>query len=394
MAQELKRSLEFNDLIGFGVASIMGSGGFNLIGDGIITGGPYFPIALSGVAVLFQGLSRVYDEAHSRFKSNTSESDLIKQQFGDIPAKLSSISILLFNILSVCTIVVICSKLLFPTGSWSGQVSFAFTLLSIMTMFSLKGIDVNKDVINFFSLGIIVLLTLASTIGIIEFGQKKPAFKFPEEINGIEPDFGKSILYFFFILAGFDTLMKFSEESKNPDKDVSRSFYVSNALSTILTVGVCFTFLIVFSKEKFGENENIIARIVESMLGKDAGQVTASISIVLMVITSFILFLANTRYMYSLGKEYPTLSSFTELNENKAPWVPIIVTFIISTLGILCNHVFTLVKVSDFTLTVTLLLVSAAATRAQLANGKVPIVEGVTTVSIFMILCLCFNSFF
>jgi hypothetical protein len=263
-----------------------------------------------------------------------------------------------------------------------------------MTAFSLKGIDINKNLINIFSYGIVVLLALASMIGLIEFGQKTEPLKFPEAIRGLEFDFGKSLLYFFFIFAGFDVLMKFSEEAVNPDKDIPRSFYGSNALSVLLTAGVCFSFLVVFSKGKFSENENIIARIAESMMGKQAGEAVGLISIVLMVVTSFISFLATTRYMYGLGKEYPALESFTYLNENKVPWVPVLVTCIIAAAAILNNHVFTLVKLSDLTLTVTLVLVSAAAVRAKLISGKIPIIEGATAASLLSLLWLCCNPFF
>jgi amino acid transporter len=391
---ELKRSLDFNDLMAVGVASIMGSGGFNLIGDGIITGGPYFPIALGAVSTLFQGLSRVYQGAYEKFKTNTSESDLIKEQFGDAAEKISSFAIIMFNILSVSTILVISAKLMFPAGSWSGQVGFAIALLSSMTVFSLKGIDFNKSIINIFSYGIVALLALASMIGMIEFGQKSEPLKFPEAVHGLKFDFPKSILYFFFIFAGFDTLMKFSEESVNPDKDIPRSFYASNALSTLLTVGICFAFLVVFSKEKFSDNENIIARIAESMMGRQAGTAVASISIVLMVVTSFISFLATTRYMYSLGREHVALEAFTYLNDNKVPWVSVIFTTVIAAAAIVNNHVFTLVKLSDFTLTVTLLLVSLAAMRAQIKGGNAPIVEGATTFSLIALLCFCCNPFF
>ena len=390
----MKRSLEFNDLMAIGVASIMGSGGFNLIGDGIMSGGSYFPMALGSVATLFQGLSKVYEETYEKFKTNTSESELIKEQFGDIPEKISGIAIILFNILSVSTILVISSKLLFPTGSWSGQVGFALALLSGMTAFSLKGIDLNKGFINIFSYGIVALLALASMIGLIEFGQKTGPLKFPEAVHNLEFDFGKSLLYFFFIFAGFDTLIKFTEEAVNPDKDIPRSFYGANALSTLLTVGVCFAFLVVFSKEKFSENENIIARIAESMMGKQAGVSVGLISIVLMVVTGFISFLATTRYMYGLGKEYPVLESFTYLNENKVPWVPVLLTCVVAAAAILNNHVFTLVKLSDLTITVTLLLVSAAAVRAKLTKGKIPIIEGATTASLLGLLCICCNPFF
>lgn len=54
----LAKSLNLFDLVGFGVASILGSGGFNLIGDGIRAGGAQFPLALGGVSLLFQGASK------------------------------------------------------------------------------------------------------------------------------------------------------------------------------------------------------------------------------------------------------------------------------------------------------------------------------------------------
>jgi amino acid transporter len=231
-------------------------------------------------------------------------------------------------------------------------------------------------------------------IGVIEFGQKTEPLKFPEAIRGLEFDFGKSLLYFFFIFAGFDVLIKFSEEAVNPDKDIPRSFYASNAVSVLLTTGVCFSFLVVFSKEKFSENENIIARIAESMMGKQAGVTVGLISILLMVVTSFISFLATTRYMYGLGKEHPLLESFTYLNDNKVPWIPVVITSLIAAAAILNNHVFTLVKLSDLTLTVTLLLVSAAALRSKLIKGKIPIIEGATTVSLLGLLWICCNPFF
>jgi hypothetical protein len=161
MGEQLKRSLGFNDLLLFGVASIMGSGGFNLIGDGIIAGGSQFPAALGSTALLFQGLSRVYEEAYNSFRTNTSESDIIEQQFGTITSKISEISIITYNIFSVSTILVICAKLLFPKGSWSGQISFALIVLALMTGFSLQGIDMNKEAINFFSYAIIALLAFA-----------------------------------------------------------------------------------------------------------------------------------------------------------------------------------------------------------------------------------------
>ena len=386
MTNGLQRSMEFSDLMAFGLCAIMGSGGFNLIGKGIREGGAQFPLALGGVAILFQGASLVYQRAYDAFKTNTAESDLVKEQFGDITAHVSSIAILLFNIISVSTIVVICSKQLFPTGSWSGQVSFAIALVAAMTGFSLSGIDMNKGFVNIFGFMILALLTFATMLGFVEGAQKDTLSDF---IRPTRPNLYSSIMYFYFILAGFDALMKFAEEAKNPDKDLARSFYASNALATLMTLGICFAFVVISAAHTIPQNDNVIAGIVESMLGKAAGSFTANLSIILMLVTSFVSFLATTRYMYSLGKEIPWLAAFSDLNTSKVPWKSVLITSIVACLAILNNHVFTLVKISDVALTVTLLLVSAAATKMQAVKGKLPLIEGATTAAlVFLLGCI------
>ena len=379
MADGLKKVLTFQDLTLFGVSSIMGSGGFNLIGDGIVSGGAQFPVALTAVSALFQGTSYVYQEVYNEFKKNTAESDIIKRELGDTAANISTTTILLFNLVSVSVILVLCSKLLFPKGTWSGQISFALVLLSIMTGVALKGIEFNRDVITLSGLAVTGLLSFAALIGLIELREGLPSM--PSALRGT-PNFVQSLLYFYFVLAGFDALIKFTEETKDPDHDLARSFYASNALSTLLTTGVCFAFLIVFSKQAFNENDNILAKIIGSMLGPDAEKFTGLLSIALMTVTGFVCFLAATRYMFGIGQDIKSLSMFTELNEKKAPWKAILIAMTVIGLGILNNHVYTLVKMCDITLTITLLLVSAAATKFALSKGGTPWIEGLTTLSL------------
>lgn len=56
----LNKTLTLKDLVLFGVISIFGSGGFNLIGRAITQGGPQWPLALGGAAALFLGSSKTY----------------------------------------------------------------------------------------------------------------------------------------------------------------------------------------------------------------------------------------------------------------------------------------------------------------------------------------------
>lgn len=388
MGDTLKRVLTFENLMGFGIVNIMGSGGFNLIGDAIISGGTQFPLALAAISALFQGSSLTYQEAYSAFKKNTSESDLIEQEFGTAAAVAAAAGILAFNMISTSTVLVICAKVLFPSGSWTGQISFALLILSGMAAASLKGIELNNNIITIAGIGVISLLSFATLIGLVELGAKGIPSSLPNSV-GIKHNFIHSVMYFYFILAGFDALMKFAEESKDPDRDLPRSFYASNAISTLLTIGICIAFIVVFAGSKSTKDENIVAKMIGAVLGPKAEEVTAILSIGLIIMSGFVTFLASSRYMFSAAGEIKGLEQLRDVNDAKAPWKTIVIVTIIIAIGILINNVYELVKISDIALTVTLLLVSSAATKMQFKKGKIPWIESATTAGLVALLSAC-----
>jgi APA family basic amino acid/polyamine antiporter len=257
-----------------------------------------------------------------------------------------------------------------------------------MTGIALQGIEVGKEFITAAGLSIVGLLSFVTMIGLVELGTKGMPAKLPSSLD-VKPNIVHSILYFYFVLAGFDTLIKFAEESKNPDKDFTLSFYVSNAVSALLTIGVCFAFVVLVTNQQFKENENIVSRIVGIALGAGAEKGTQILSIGLMIITAFVSFLACTRYMFSLAKDNSSLDFLRQLNEARAPWKAICLSTFVIGVGILLGNVYELVKIADIGLTVTLLLVSAAATKMQAAKGKTPWIEGLTTAGLGALLSAC-----
>lgn len=405
--QSLERALGLWDLVGFGVASIMGSGGFNLIGEGVVQGGRYFPVALGFVIALFQGASKVYEEAYKAFRSNTSESDVVQQEFGSVAAKATGVTILGFNIFAVSTILVFAAKNMFPGGKWHGQIAVAILILGVMTAFSLKGIELNKTVITFFAACIVGLLALASSIGLIEgFGPGGTGpFEYPAKI--LEPkNFVQSVLFFYFILSGFDDLMKFTEETKEPDKDIPRSFFLANGVSALLTIGVSYAFVHVLTLKKGSgapATNNAIGMIIESALGKPSAAIVYWVGIFLMLVTAFVSFLAITRYIYGLSEKIDSKSTDDEragafntflrwlrdLNAEKVPWRSVLFTFALTSGAILMNHTQTLVKISDLFLTLTMLFVSGAVTKMRLQKGEKPVIEGLTTAAFLGLLSTC-----
>lgn len=378
----LSKSLGLTDLLGLGIASILGSGGFNLVGQAVKDGGPWYPAALGAVGTLFFGASKVYTEAYKLYKSNTSESDAVKAAFGDGVSKITGLSILGFNLFSVSTILVFMSKTIFPKGTWHGQIGVALMALSAMTAFSLKGIDVNKGIVNFLSACIVGLLTTATTVGLVEgFGPYGPgAEAYPANLSPT-PKFTESILYLYFVLAGFDALMKFVEETKEPERDIPRAFYMSNALSLLLVIGFSYAFIHALTLRPTAtvNPDNALGTILATALGPQSKHVAHWVGLFLMVTTAFVAFLSITRYLYGIGEEMEEVQWLRELNEEKVPWKAVLVAFLFTAFGIVINHTSTLVKISDFFLTVVMVVVSAAITMLRWKSGEKPWVEAATT---------------
>jgi hypothetical protein len=56
--------------------------------------------------------------------------------------------------------------MLFPDATWIGQITFALVLLALMGYFSLKGLDVDKEIINTFSAALVAILAGVSFLGL------------------------------------------------------------------------------------------------------------------------------------------------------------------------------------------------------------------------------------
>lgn len=390
----LQRSLTMNDLVAFGVAAIMGEGGFNLISQGVVQGGPKFPLALGAIITLFQGASKVYSEAFKAFPTNTAESDVVHAILGKETATFTAIAILAFNLISVSAILVLTSKTILPEAGWWSQIAVALGLLTAMTAFSLEGIHLNKQAVLGASAGIVALLMLASGIGLAEgFGGKGPGpFVYPH-VLAKTPNFLKSLLFFYFILAGFDDIIKFTDETKEPMRDVPRSFYATNALCALLVIGVSYAYLhvLTFKRDAQYHGQNALGLIVESAFGANAGRAVYWIGAFLMLVTSFVSFLAVSRYVYSLAdradghdERNPSavrrfLLWLRDLNEKKVPWKAVLFTSGVIAAATLVNQVDFLVNASDFFLSLVLIAVSSAVTLMKIKKGETPIIEGVTT---------------
>lgn len=392
----LNRSLSLTDLTLFGVASIMGSGGFNLIGSAVREGGVAWPAAFGTAAALLMGAAFVYAEAHDRFKKNTSETDMIRTAFGHGAESIGAIAILVYNIVSIVVILVFCSKMLLPSGGWFSQVSLTLFMLASMAGLALVGIELDKQIIDVVTWVLIAFLSVAAILGFV-YGVGKTVIPYiPGVFSAPVPetkvgDFKKSLWLFFFVLVGFDAIVKFTEEATD-GSDIPTAFYLSNGISDILTYGVALAIAALLPGLTVAKEGNAFGWLFAAFVGDWIVLPVEWVVVVFLLLTTFVVFLATSRYLYGLGAKSEWLTSFREISVVKAPWVATLSVFGVGAGLSLLNNTDLLVKITDLGFAVIASLVSAAVSAASFQEGAVitGALSGATGVGFFGLIASAF----
>lgn len=361
---QLKRTLTLTDLTLFGVASIIGSGGFNFIGRGVSSGGSWWPAAVSIAAVLLMGAAYAYDGAFQRHPNNTAESDILRSVLGPWAEGAGAIAILVFQMASIVVIIVFCSKLIWPTGSWYTQMATTLSLLAAVTGAALAGIELDKLIIDGTSWILIATLTVASSLALA--GLATQELTLPAPTQG---EFVKSIFMFFYVLAGFDSIMKFTEEAKE-EQDIPRSFYLSNLVSFLLTIGVAVALSYWTPGLPDSKQDNAIGWLFAAFTGPWIVKPFKWFILILLLLTTFVTFLATTRYLYGLGDKATWLAPLKEVNGVSAPWIAILSVFGIGSCISLINNTELLVMITDLGFSVIATLVASSVAIADWRDGS------------------------
>jgi len=373
---KLKRTLTLTDLTLFGVASIMGSGGFNLIGKAMVSGGSWWQIALLVPAVLLMGAAHSYAGAVERFKKDTSESDIVRSVFGPLAEHVGTVAILVYNLVSVVVILVFCSKMLLPAGSWLAQSSLIIGLLAAMTGLALAGIELNTLLINgttMFLIGVFAVACLLAIVGSVTI----PIQTLSIPSHG---GFMNSMWMFFFVLTGFESIIKFTEETKEI-ADMSQSFYASNAISILLTAGMALALAIWTPHLSEKQELNAIGWLFAVFTGPWIVEPFKWLVVIFSLLATFVVFLSTTRYLYGLGDKVDWLAPLKEVNAAAAPWVSILSVFGSGSVLSLLNNTEILVKITDLGFATIATLIASAVSVADLGDGKIvsAAINGATT---------------
>jgi basic amino acid/polyamine antiporter, APA family len=357
MAKEkLTRTLGLVECIFFGTGSILGAGIYAIVGKvaGIGGGATWVCFAIASLTALMSAFS--YAELSSMIPKAGAEYYYAKAAFNRKRA-------------------VVLGLIVSFTGAISGAtVSLAFAgylseLLLVPQFLSAAGIIGLVWVVN--SIGIRQSSWVNIVFTVIEFGglilvlwAAAPYFETAKIVEiptgGVNALLiGAALSYFAFL--GFEEIVKLSEETKNPQRNIPRALFVSSGIVIVLYLLVSMAVVCVVPPSELGQSEHPLADVVEKGIGVTAAVALSVIALFSTTNTILSNMIGSSRVLLELGEEHRTLRKLAYVSpKRKAPLAGLLVAAVFMVGFAAIGNLETVALVANFFIFIVFLTVNVA----------------------------------
>lgn len=331
----LKRALSLFQISMCGTGIILGAGIYTLIGvaAGITGNSIWLAFFISSIIAATTGLS--YAELSSIYKKDDGEYEYAEKAFSKKIAMLVAIMILLTGIFSAATVAL----------GFGGYLSRLLTSFSPLTLaiFSIlfcswinhRGIKESAILNTIFTIIEAIGLVIIIFLGIKHLGSVN-YFEMPNGIYGLL----KATALVFFAYMGFETIVKLSEETKNPAKNIPKGIIYSLIASTILYILVAISAVSILNWQKLGSSQAPLADVAASSLGNYAFVLLAVIALFSTANTVLMTVVTTSRLVYGMAERHAFPKIFSSVNRlHNTPTLAIVLIAIITILSVFIEHI-------------------------------------------------------
>ncbi|MFA5347568.1 MAG: APC family permease [Methanoregula sp.] len=351
----LRRELGLFEVTLSGAGIILGAGVYVLIGQaaGLAGNALWLAFGLSAIMALLTGLS--YAELSSMFPKAGAEYDYITNAFNTRLAFVIGWLVFLSGVLAAATVA------LGFAGYFSALTSFpliisAVGLLVLLTALLGYGIKetarfaVISTLVEVSGLVIIIAIGLPH-LGSVNYGEM------PQGFSGL---FAASALIFF-AYQGFESMVKFSEETKSPETTIPKALIFAFAICIILYILVALSVVSVLGWQQLSVSKAPFVDIVSNTLGPGAAILIAIIALFATANTALMSMYASSRILYGMAGSSRLTSVFAWVHKGtQTPWTAILLCGILSIALIFAGDIAFIANVTNFTLFVTFIVINAA----------------------------------
>ena len=294
---KLKRTLNLFNVTVAGVGMILGAGIYALIGAAAVDGGNaiWLSFLLSALIALFTGLS--YAELSSMFKGDAGEYDYINKSMNKQFALFIGLTVIAAAIITSSAVALGFAgylATLLPIPYIAGAL-LIILLMSAINLIGIKEAAWFNTVSTFIEFGGLVLIIIlgfkyVGTVNLLEL---------PNGVSGI---FSSAALVFFAFL-GFESVIKLSEETKNPEKTIPMAILLSIGITSVVYVLVAISAVSVVGWQALSESAAPLALVAATALGGISGPVLAIIALFSTANTILLSLITSSRQIYGMAKE-------------------------------------------------------------------------------------------
>jgi APA family basic amino acid/polyamine antiporter len=350
-----------------GVGLILGAGIYVLIGPAAALAGNALWLAflVSAVIALFTGLS--YAELSSMFPKAGAEYDYVRHAFFPGLAFVIGWLILFSGVLAAATVALGFAGYFFALTGVPLLVSAPalIILLSIVLAFGVKEtawIAIVSTVIEVLGLFIVIWIGLPF-LGSVDY------FEMPRGFPGL---FAASALIFF-AYQGFESMVKFSEETRDPEITIPRALILSLVISIILYVLVALSVISVMGWQQLAGSKAPFADLATGTLGPGSAVGLAIIALFATANTSLMSLYASSRILYGMSGSSPRAARLAWVHpRTRTPWAAILVCGLLLLIFIFAGDIGFIAGVTNFTLFVTFIVINGAVIVLRYRSPGIP----------------------
>lgn len=295
---KLKRTLGLTEVIFFGTGSILGAGIYTIVGKvaGISGNMIWLSFAIASVTALMSAFS--YAELSSMFPSAGAEYVYVKNAFNRKMAIALGLIISINGIVSGATVSIAFAGYFSQLLDINLFIS-ALGIISLVWLVNISGIR-QSSVIN-------IIFTIIEFCGLILVVYI--AFPYLGKVNYLEVPaggfnhvlLGAALSYFAYI--GFEEIVKLSEETKSPEKNIPKALFFSSSIVMVVYLVVVVCAVSAIPWQQLGKSKHPLSDIVSGDMGQTGVIIIAVIALFSTTNTILSNMIGSSRVLLHLGKE-------------------------------------------------------------------------------------------
>lgn len=363
----LKRDLGLFEVTLSGVGIILGAGIYALIGKAAELAGNsvWIAFALAALIAVFTGLS--YAEFSSIFPRASAEYEYTNRAFGKRLAFVIGWLIIFSGVIGASTVALGFGGY-FEALTGASALPSAVLLILALSIILLWGIKISAWFAIVFTLIETVGLLIVICIGVPHLG----SVDYLDMPNGLRGVFEAAALIFFAYM-GFEEMVKLSEETRDPERNMPLALMAALAITILLYILVALSVVSVVPPEVLAASAAPFAEVAAEALGPEAFVVVSAIALFATANTVLLMLLAASRIAYGMAESASLPTVLGRVHPGRrTPMVAIVAVMLLSIAFLFSGDIAFVASANDFILFATFVVINASLITLRRKEPELP----------------------